>query len=158
MDPSITLVCRTPRGLSTAHEGDRWVHVVARLPCRGRRGVRVVGHRDGQAHNKLVAARFDELGNSGGELAELDSLCTPDLVNHALAPGRPPGLEGTREFLRTARRDVFGGRWLSSHVVAENDMVVRFGRRGRLRTAGGPTHICHTLLPYSPRAPLTVKV
>ena len=81
------------------------------------------------AHNKLVVARFDELGNTGGDLAELDSLCTPDLVNHALAPGRPPGLEGTREFLRTARRDVFGGRWLNSHVVAENDLVVQFGRR-----------------------------
>jgi len=83
----------------------------------------------GTAHNKFVVARFDELGNKGGDLAELDSLCTPDLVNHALAPDRPPGLAGTRESSRTARRDVFGGGWLSSHVVAENDMVVQFGRR-----------------------------
>lgn len=81
------------------------------------------------AHNKLVVARFDDLGNTGGDLAELDSLCTSDMVNHALAPGRQPGLEGTREFLRTARRDVFGGRWLTSQVVAEDDMVVQFGRR-----------------------------
>ena len=80
-------------------------------------------------HNKLVVARFDELGNTGGDLAELGSLCSPSMVNHALAPGRPPGLEGTREFLRSARRDVHGGRWVSSHVVAEQDMVVQFGSR-----------------------------
>jgi predicted ester cyclase len=79
--------------------------------------------------NKLTVARFDELGNVGGDPSVLDELCMPDLVNHALAPGRPPGLEGTREFLRTARRDVFGGRWVRSHVVAENDMVVQFGSR-----------------------------
>jgi hypothetical protein len=47
--------------------------------------------------NKAVVARFDELGNRGGDLSILDELCTPDMVNHALAPGRPQGLEGTRE-------------------------------------------------------------
>ena len=50
--------------------------------------------------NKAVVAQFDELGNSGGDLALLDTLCTPDMVNHALAADRPQGLEGTREFLR----------------------------------------------------------
>jgi predicted ester cyclase len=81
------------------------------------------------AHNKAVVARFDELGNSGGDLAILDTLCTPDMVNHALAAGRPQGLEGTREFLRRARRDTHGGRWINSIVVAEGDMVVQFGTR-----------------------------
>jgi predicted ester cyclase len=81
------------------------------------------------ARNKAVVAQFDELSNSGGDLALLDSLCTPDLVNHALAPGRPPGLEGTREFLSRAGRDTFGARWHEAHVVAEADMVVQFGRR-----------------------------
>lgn len=81
------------------------------------------------ARNKAVVARFDELGNSGGDLAILDTLCTPDMVNHALAPGRPQGLEGTREFLRRARRDTHGGRWINSLVVAEDDMVVQFGTR-----------------------------
>ena len=93
-------------------------------------------HNNDTSRNKLVVARFDEMGNKGGDLAELDSLCTSEMVNHALAPGRPPGLEGTREFLRTARRDIHSGRWLSSHVVAENDMVVQFGRR-ELAWAGG---------------------
>ena len=81
------------------------------------------------SYNKTVVAQLDELGNGGGDLAILDALCTPDLVNHALAPGRPQGLEGTREFLRTAQRDRHGGRWLDSFVVAEGDMVVQFGSR-----------------------------
>ncbi|MGH3715100.1 MAG: ester cyclase [Micromonosporaceae bacterium] len=80
-------------------------------------------------HNKAVVARFDELGNTGGDLAILDTLCTSDMVNHALAGSRSQGLEGTREFLRRARRDIHGGRWLSSIVVAEGDMVVQFGSR-----------------------------
>ena len=79
--------------------------------------------------NKSVVAQLDDLGNSGGDLAILDTLCTPDIVNHALAPGRPQGIEGTREFLRSARRDRHPGRWVSSIVIAENDMVVQFGTR-----------------------------
>jgi len=58
------------------------------------------------------------------------------MVNHALAAGRPQGLEGTREFLRNARRETHGGRWISSVVVAEGDMVVQFGVR-ELHWPGG---------------------
>jgi hypothetical protein len=46
---------------------------------------------DDVERNKAVVARFDELGNAGGDLSALDVLCTPDMVNHALAPGREPG-------------------------------------------------------------------
>jgi len=88
------------------------------------------------AHNKAVVARFDELGNSGGDLTVLESLCTPDMVNHALAAGRRQGLEGTREFLRNAGRATHPGRWISSVVVAEGDMVVQFGPR-ELHWPGG---------------------
>lgn len=84
---------------------------------------------DDVERNKAVVARFDELGNAGGDLSVLDELCTPDMVNHALAPGRPQGLEGTREFLRNARRETHGGRWITSLVVAEGDLVVQFGSR-----------------------------
>ena len=93
------------------------------------------------SYNKTVVAQLDELGNGGGDLAILDALCTPDLVNHALAPGRPQGLEGTREFLRTAQRDRHGGRWLDSFVVAEGDMVVQFGSR-ELTWPGGDAGRC----------------
>jgi hypothetical protein len=51
------------------------------------------------------------------------------MINHALAPGRPQGIEGTREFLRSARRDIHSARWTESHVVAEDDLVVQFGTR-----------------------------
>ena len=81
------------------------------------------------ARNKAVVARFDELGNGGGDLAALDDLCTPDMVNHALAHGRPQGLEGTRQFLQSAQGNRHPGRWLTTFVVAEGDMVVQFGTR-----------------------------
>ena len=51
------------------------------------------------AQNKAVVEEFDRLGNRGGDLSRLDALCMPNMVNYALAPGRPPGLEGTREYL-----------------------------------------------------------
>jgi len=80
-------------------------------------------------HNKAIVREFDELGNGGGDIDRIDALCTEGIVNHALAPGRPSGLEGTREFLRSARRDAHPVRWIASHVVAEGDLVVQFGTR-----------------------------
>ncbi|MGH2846471.1 MAG: ester cyclase [Thermoleophilaceae bacterium] len=79
--------------------------------------------------NKAVVREFDDLGNGGGDLDRLDELCTPDMVNHALAPGHPTGIAGTRAFLEAARRDANPARWLESHIVTEGDMVVQFGVR-----------------------------
>jgi predicted ester cyclase len=87
-------------------------------------------------HNKAVVRELDELGNGAGDIGRLDALCTPDIVNHALAPGRPQGIEGTREFLRSARRDIHPVRWIESHTVAEDDLVVQFGTREQ-RWPGG---------------------
>ncbi|MEU4292752.1 hypothetical protein AB0E63_31390 [Kribbella sp. NPDC026596] len=42
--------------------------------------------------NKIVVERFMELVDHGGDLSELDTLCAPDFVNHAMAPGRPNGV------------------------------------------------------------------
>lgn len=79
--------------------------------------------------NKRVVERFDALINTQ-ELSQLEELCTPDMVNHTLAPGRPAGLEGTREFLRTAGRQQWkADRWRAATVVAEGDFVVQFGVR-----------------------------
>jgi predicted ester cyclase len=80
-------------------------------------------------HNKAVVREFDDLGNGVGDLNRLDELCTPEMTNHALAPDRPQGIAGTREFLEGARRDVHPVRWIESHVVAEGDLVVQFGTR-----------------------------
>ena len=79
--------------------------------------------------NKAVIRAMDDLGNGTADIERLDELCTPDIINHALAPGRPQGIEGTREFLRSARRDVHPTRWTESHVVAKSDLVVQFGSR-----------------------------
>lgn len=79
--------------------------------------------------NKAVVREFDDLGNGAGDLDRLDDLCTPDMVNHALAPGAAPGLAGTRAFLERADRGTHPARWLTSHVVAEGDLVVQFGVR-----------------------------
>jgi predicted ester cyclase len=79
--------------------------------------------------NKAVVREFDELGNGVGDLDRLDVLCTPDIVNHALAPHMPPGIEGTRLFFESARRDLHPSRWLETLIVAEGDLVVQFGSR-----------------------------
>lgn len=79
--------------------------------------------------NKRVLERFDALLGSD-DLSELDELCTPDMVNHALAPDRPQGLAGTREFLETqGRHQMTSDGWDWKVVVAEGDYVVQVGRR-----------------------------
>lgn len=78
--------------------------------------------------NKTVVDRFEAVLNTQ-DLSQLDELCTPDMVNHTLAPGRPAGLEGTREFLGTAGRAWQADRWQHKMVVAEGDFVVQYGVR-----------------------------
>ncbi len=85
--------------------------------------------------NATVVARFDALVNSG-DLDELDQLCTADMVNHALAPSRPAGLAGTREFLASAARFRSDG-WQRLTVVADAEHVVQHGVRGG-HWPGGP--------------------
>jgi predicted ester cyclase len=86
--------------------------------------------------NKELIHRFDEVV-ARGDLDALDDLCTPDMVNHALAPSRPKGLEGTREFLRTGMPRLDENGWSDSVMVAEGDYVVQFGVRGG-NWRGGP--------------------
>jgi predicted ester cyclase len=81
-------------------------------------------------HNKAVVEEFDAILNSH-DLSRLEELCTDDMVNHALASGRPQGLQGTREFLASS----FGNRfasdgWRQLTVIAEGDYVVQHGVRG----------------------------
>ena len=59
------------------------------------------------------------------------------MVNHALAPDRPKGLEGTREFLRTAWPQFQADGWTDSVILAERDYVVQFGVRAGT-WGGGP--------------------
>ena len=82
----------------------------------------------GTDKNKAIVERFDSILNSR-DLDQLDDLCSPDMVNHSLAPGRPPGLEGTRQWLETDGRSFQSFTWKELFVVAENDHVVQFGVR-----------------------------
>jgi predicted ester cyclase len=91
---------------------------------------------DKEERNKAVVARFDELGNGTGDPAILDELCTPDMVNHALAAGAKPGLEGSRAFLVKAQRSKYPARWIESRIVADGDYVVQFGVREQVWPGG----------------------
>ncbi|HLY83654.1 MAG TPA: ester cyclase [Acidimicrobiales bacterium] len=82
----------------------------------------------GSETNKAIVERFDSILSSRG-LDQLDELCSPDMVNHSLAPSRPPGLEGTRQWLQTDGRNFQSFAWQELFVVAENDLVVQFGVR-----------------------------
>lgn len=83
----------------------------------------------GIERNKAVVAEFDKLIGSD-DLNPLDRLCRPDMVNHALAPDRPSGLAGTREFLETmGRHQMTDGGWSRLVVVPEDDYVVQVGAR-----------------------------
>ena len=79
--------------------------------------------------NKALVERLDGILNTG-ELGQLDELCSPDMVNHSLAPSRPPGLAGTRQWLATDGRKFESFRWRERIVVAEGDLVVQLGVRG----------------------------
>ncbi|HZC52629.1 MAG TPA: ester cyclase [Mycobacterium sp.] len=87
-------------------------------------------------HNRSVVERFDNLLGASA-LDELDQLCTPDLINHALAPSRPQGLAGTREFLTETANRFGGDGWSELRVIADGDFVVQHGIRGG-HWQGGP--------------------
>jgi len=97
--------------------------------------------------NKAIVERFDAILNTR-ELDQLDELCSPDMVNHALAPSRPSGLEGTRQWMQTEGRNFRSFNWKELFVVAENDLVVQFGVRehdwpgGRFRGFEVPAGHC----------------
>lgn len=78
--------------------------------------------------NRELIRQFDE-AVAAGDADALDDLCTQDMVNHALAPDRPKGLEGTREFVRTGMPSFQADGWDDSVMVAEGEYVVQFGPR-----------------------------
>jgi len=101
----------------------------------------------GSETNKAIVERFDAILNNR-DLDQLDELCGPGMVNHALAPGRPAGLEGTRQWLQTEGRNFQSFTWKELFVVAEDDLVVQFGVRahdwpgGRFRGFDVPAGHC----------------
>lgn len=84
--------------------------------------------------NKATVAAFDQLLGSD-DLSTLDQLCRPDMVNHTLAPDRPRGLAGTREFLETMGRHQMTHEgwsrlvWVARASGANVEFVVKGERR-----------------------------
>lgn len=97
--------------------------------------------------NKAIVERFDAILEHR-DLTQLELLCGPEMVNHALAPSRPPGLDGTRQWLETEGRNFQSFRWKELCVLAEDDFVVQFGVRehdwpgGRFRGFDVPAGRC----------------
>jgi len=97
--------------------------------------------------NKTIVARFDALLHTR-DFDQLDELCSPDMVNHALASNRSPGLAGTRQWMETEGRNFQSFAWKELLVVAEDDLVVQFGTRahdwpgGRFRGFNVPAGHC----------------
>jgi predicted ester cyclase len=79
--------------------------------------------------NKAVVRRLLDEVVGEGNLAVLDELCAPDVVNHAAAPDRQQGIENFAEILRFTRRAQPDQRWAEQRIVAEGDLVVAYGRR-----------------------------
>jgi ketosteroid isomerase-like protein len=89
----------------------------------------------GIRENKATVERFDRL-TGACELTGLDQLCTPDMVNHALAAHRPLGLAGTKQFLAESESDPGKAAWRRSLMfdqrlvtVAEGEYVTQLGTR-----------------------------
>lgn len=87
------------------------------------------------SENKATLQRFD-LITTAGDLHALDEICTPDMLNHALAHHRSHGLEGTKEFLRECQLDVGRTAWMRSMIfdqqvitIGEGDYVIQYGTR-----------------------------
>lgn len=74
--------------------------------------------------NKIIARRLVEEGLGEGKLTEVERLVAPDVVDHAPLLGEPPGVEGTKEVIRTMRR-AFPDLYVDvADLVADGDRVV----------------------------------
>ena len=81
--------------------------------------------------NKATVNRFDRL-TAALELDALDEICTPDMINHALASHRRAGLDGTKQFLRECQVDPGKAAWMRAMMsgqqlvmIADGDYVIQ---------------------------------
>lgn len=79
----------------------------------------------GIRENKANVERCDRL-TGACKLEALDEICTPDMVNHALASHRPPGLAGTKQFLAESESDpvkaAFRGGRIAERWAVRDDL------------------------------------
>jgi predicted ester cyclase len=75
-----------------------------------------------------TAQEFEKITDAG-EADRLDEICHPDLINHALAKSRTPGLAGTREYLASPLASRFSEVWRDRRVITDGEYVVHHGIR-----------------------------
>jgi predicted ester cyclase len=87
------------------------------------------------ANVELVLRHYDEFLNNG-DMSAADRDLRPDFVDHAAAPGTPPGRESSKAFIAMVRSAFPDIRFTEEEVIANGDMVAVLGLwRG---THGGP--------------------
>jgi predicted ester cyclase len=75
-----------------------------------------------------VAEEFEKVTDAR-DIHALDGICHVDLVNHALASSRTPGLAGTREYLASPLAGRFDEMWQERRVITDGEFVVHHGIR-----------------------------
>lgn len=77
-----------------------------------------------------AAAEAFEKVTDARDVDQLDRVCHPDLVNHALAASRTPGVAGTREYLASPLAERFTTEtWHDRRVITDGEFVVHHGIR-----------------------------
>ena len=74
--------------------------------------------------NKHVARRILEEVVDGANLDIAEDLIAPDYLEHRARPGAPPGLEGFKQWVRTAHAAFPDWRHSIDDVIAEGDKVM----------------------------------
>jgi predicted ester cyclase len=73
--------------------------------------------------NKAKLRQFYEEVAEKGNVAMVDELVSPRIVDHNPGPGQAPGVEGVKQFFTAMRAAVTGLRVSIEHVISEGDKV-----------------------------------
>jgi steroid delta-isomerase-like uncharacterized protein len=82
------------------------------------------GEHNMSEQNKAISRRLFEQVWNKGDLAVLDELYAPDLVNHDAQPGLLPGIEGAKQFIGMYLAAFPDTHMVVEDQVAEEDKVV----------------------------------
>jgi steroid delta-isomerase-like uncharacterized protein len=74
------------------------------------------------SENKEIAERF-EMATAAADLAAIDDLCDPDLVDHNASADQTPGLSGFKDMLAAISVSFPDLRSTVHHVIGEGDLV-----------------------------------
>lgn len=74
------------------------------------------------SENKEIAERF-EMAFAANDVAIIDELCDPDVVDHNPAPDQKPGLAGYKENLAQNQGAFTDLQMSVHHVIGEGDLV-----------------------------------